>query len=439
VSIKKTTLALIARTGNWRRSFWFHKTKPSLGRLPAKDSLLRTASIADLLGLDTAQCLLDPFRFANRRGAAWLNWLLMLHLIVPLTTFAAGSQPNVPPFVATGSLTVERLQPTDTNWVSETKGRFAFSYTQSNIWQVQFTYEHFLDHSVPTASDPTGRMIDFLRISGGTRFFIGEETNVHTAMLRGQHWMPSATTSPLPFPTMALQATFVPWLALCPQPELPFVDAGHIRFNFTPEYLNDPRNAGEFAMQYLNLKTGILARLDVTNNGLIFQHNESPVQLPEPYKEGYEQFSYLVLETTNFSGITFPLEAVFRQFAPLPAGKSRDDIYPAVVTHMKINQIDTISRALTLTPIPGVIEALDSRPTGLVGGITVNYLSTNDSWLSVTDKQLAAYANVVRRTGSHLINEGPKYYGNRVFFVSLLVMVTLIPIAVIILEKRHKQ
>jgi hypothetical protein len=177
----------------------------------------------------------------------------------------------------------------------------------------------------------------------------------------------------------------------------------------------------------------------VTNNGLIFQHNESPVQLPEPYKEGYEQFSYLVLETTNFSGITFPLEAVFRQFAPLPAGKSRDDIYPAVVTHMKINQIDTISRALTLTPIPGVIEALDSRPTGLVGGITVNYLSTNDSWLSVTDKQLAAYANVVRRTGSHLINEGPKYYGNRVFFVSLLVMVTLIPIAVIILEKRHKQ
>lgn len=354
-------------------------------------------------------------------------------------TWAKGAQSNIPPFVASGDVTVIRLKPFETNFVTKTDGHFSFSYTSNNLWQVQFTYEHFYDNSSPSTSYQMGNTIDYRRIPDGTRQVIVEATNAKPPISIGKPTSPSATTSLLPFPPIGSQALFVPWLALCPIPELPFVDATHIRFDFSPRFLNEPLNAGGYSLSYIAPEMAFISTLNVTNNGMVFQPNDSPFRYQGPYKEGFNELSYVVLDVTNCAGIKFPGEAVFNQFAPLPGGKSKNDIYPAVVTRIRTKQIDVHGQLLTLLPTPQIIVALDSRPTGLNNGITVNYRVTNDTWLSLTNKKMVTIANIVRHQAGNRLKEEQKYPRNRLIVASILGALTLLPICVLFFRFVNKE
>ena len=120
------------------------------------------------------------------------------------------------------------------------------------------------------------------------------------------------------------------------------------------------------------------------------------IELPEPYKNGYTQFSYKVLETTNCNGIEFPLNAVLYQFAPLPNGKSRDDLFTGGITKLSVQQIDVGGRSLALMPVPKLVVALDER-FGLSNNLTINYFATNDQYYALNNTNLERLANYYRR------------------------------------------
>jgi hypothetical protein len=87
-------------------------------------------------------------------------------------------------------------------------------------------------------------MIDDKRIPDGIREIItfpstANETNP-------KNWSPSAIVRSDSFPSMGQQQLFLPWLSLCPNPELPLVSSNRIHFIFQPELFDNPKNESEF-------------------------------------------------------------------------------------------------------------------------------------------------------------------------------------------------
>ena len=191
--------------------------------------------------------------------------------------------------------------------------------------------------------------------------------------------------------------SFVPWLSLSPNPELPLLDSNRIHFAFQPELYGNPRNEGGFFAKYIEPEKRFLSELIVSNNGVGFGPEGRIFQYPGAYTNGFVQFSYRVLETTNCNGMIFPLKAVLSQFTPAMNGQSPEDLFAVAVTEFNIQKIDVGGRHLTFAPIPNPVLALDSRPPGLNKDITMNYLVTNDQYLALTNERMEKLARIYRQ------------------------------------------
>ena len=306
---------------------------------------------------------------------------------------------NIPPFIAEGLVSSEGYRnPLDTNDVFKSDGKVLFSYS-NGVWWIQFTYLHLaFSPRFPAPSGEMATMIDDKRIPDGMREILTSPSM--TNKIQPKNWSPSATVTSDTFPDQGQRELFLPWLALCPNPELPLVNSNLIHVLFRREFFNNPKNEGGFRAAYIEPERQFLSELTITNNGSILLSDGNTMEYPEPYKNGYVAFSYKVLEKTNVDGITFPLKTVLYQFSPLPRGKSAEDTYPAVFAELDVRQIDVGGRHLTLTPVPANVVALDKR-LSLPNGMTMNYGVTNDQYYALTNKRMQQLANFYERMSTN--------------------------------------
>jgi len=306
---------------------------------------------------------------------------------------------HIPPFTAEAFVSCESQQsPFDTNRVFKSDGRVLFSYS-NGIWQVQFTYQH---QTGPQLKVPTGimaSMIDYKRIPDGVRQIVTFPSTPNES--KQQNWKPSANVQTNTFPDWGFQELAMPWLSLCPNPELPLIDSNRIHFIFDPKDFDSPKNNGGFSVRYLEPQNAFLSELVVTNNGTVFMWDGTTMEEPNPaFTNGFVNLRYQVLETTNCRGITFPLNAVLYQYAPIPDGRSPDDLYIATATKITVDQIDIGSRHLMLTPAPKLVVALDKR-FELSNNMIVTYLATNDQYFALSNTNLEQIANIYRRLSAN--------------------------------------
>jgi len=299
-------------------------------------------------------------------------------------------------FTAAGFVSTESHQlPFDTNNTFISDGTVLFLYSNES-WHIQFTFQHQI---FPGSSELQGRlttMIDDKQIPGGIREILSFPSDTNTLTADGKRISKSATVRSDRFPNIGQQQVFLPWLTLCPNPELPLVNSNSIHFVFQPKLFDNPKNEGGFKAAYLEPEEQFLSELTITNNGTAFTSDGDTLEYPAPYNNGFIQFSYKVLETTNCHGINFPLSAVLYQYSPLPNGKSSEDTYQAVIAKISIQQIDVGDSKLTLLPAPASVVAFDER-FGLPGGRTVNYGITNDQYYAPTNQRMQKLANFYRR------------------------------------------
>jgi len=296
-------------------------------------------------------------------------------------------------FTAAGFVSSEfHKQPFVTNNIITSDGKVLFLYS-NGVWQIQFVYQHY--HQPPPnipghpeldiSNEMIGEMIDVKRIPAGTREIVTIPAKADEN--KPANLSPSAMVWSNTFPDIGRQELFLPWLSLCPNPELPLINSNQIHFAFNPKLFDSPKDAGEFKASYIEPEKQFLSELTITNNGKGSTSDGNTSEYPAPYNNGWFCFSYKVLETTNCEGINFPLKAVLYRYSPLPNGKSPEDTYQEVIATISIQQIDIGGRNLTLVPVPATVVALDER-FGLPDGRTVNYGVTNDQWYSLTNSRL---------------------------------------------------
>jgi hypothetical protein len=214
----------------------------------------------------------------------------------------------------------------------------------------------------------------------------------------------AADACPLPFPPPADLDAFIPWLAMCPNPELPvtnderihrFTDSGRCPI----ELFNDPRSTGTYGLEFLDDTKGFISSLHITNNGVRIDASPAAdgsweveyTPHPAPFDRGFVEFSYEVLETANHNGYRVPQRAVAKRiFATYPPR-----LYENAICNLELLSVEGLNpeAAAGLTRAERLLVK-DLRPPALPNPIT--YLITNEAWKGTSAPAIALAAKTVR-------------------------------------------
>ena len=352
--------------------------------------------------------------------------------VVPLCAFGVGglacaltaAEPVIPSFAAEGNVEYRVNLPQGGDPYEQQSAQFQFYYT-NNWWQADVIYNN--------AAPGRPTVQSCMKVPGGTRkytLFEGTSPALTTP----------ADVCPTLFPPPGLKLLFATWISLCPRPELPLTNAASgPRFLDLPacrlSLINHPENRGVYAVRHAH---SFLEHLAISNNGWelkIGGSNDDEIwRYPAPYDNGFTEFEYRTLETTNVNGIVFPLRTLLKEFRPRPGGSSREDVYAWVTTELSVSRIVVSQDAVVARPpAPQRLLALDSRPAKLPKGRTADYIVSNDQWRAVSDPQLASLAQIARQP-----EPGPRRHPAmpRLAVWGLLVAVALTPL---ILFSRQRQ
>jgi RNA polymerase sigma factor (sigma-70 family) len=314
--------------------------------------------------------------------------------VVAIKDFDSRTHPGkMPAFAAEGFVSsIFYRNSSDTNNFIKSEGKVSF-VCSDDVWRIQFTYQKYIQSGGPSSDDEQiiGETLDNKRVPGGIRKILIPPPS----MKFNPGVFTPAFVRPDQFPEWGYHELYVPWLSLWPNPELPLTGSGRIHFAMEPELYGNPRNVGSFFASY-RAPDGFLSELVLTNSGVRFTSDGRAIECPEPYKNGYVEFSFKVLETTNCGGITFPLKTVLTQFIPSPKGKSADDLIAVSTTEFSVQHIDIGADHLAFVPLPDRVMAFDTRPPGLSGD-GMHYNVTNDQYFPLTNPRLRDLAKIYGR------------------------------------------
>ncbi len=222
-----------------------------------------------------------------------------------------------------------------------------------------------------------------------------------------------ASVYPIAFPTSGDAKQILAWLSFCPHPPLPMIEGNKMhRFPLVPrssiahEILNHPQNVGDYSVNYLQPGGVFLSELNVTNNGVnvdmtFGKQGDLEVEVKPSHTlwaDGYLEFRFAVLETTNCNRIAFPLRTVLERFNPNRRSKIAGDVHSTGISELVVKRVSFAASDLAnRKPAPSVVIADDYRPPNLPRNRSVSYFVTNDVWQPVTDPKIQSSARRLRR------------------------------------------
>jgi hypothetical protein len=339
-------------------------------------------------------------------------------VIVVFTIFLArfsadgGVQTNVPifSFVADGDITVDRYGHSDLAPIIHTEGKFTFTYSNS-VWEIQVYSQKGNVPGIDQAKF-SNTVIYCKRIQDGIRYYVTSATNGNKSAL------PVAQAVPIAFPPPDQNSLFACWLTLCPNPELPIVDLKSIRRFLSTELFKNTNNIGKYFASYLDAGP-FLSTLSITNNGVEFISETEILKQDVPFKDGYLEFAYQVLATTNINGLTLPIESVTYEYSTKEKATKNTDVYPVLVFKLKIQKITPTTEVLFSEPKQ--LVAMDRRPGDLPNGKSVNYVVKNDKWAATNDRQLVKFAETTRQLNLQVSNKNNHQTARTVICIVLFI------------------
>jgi len=357
-----------------------------------------------------------PFRAL----ASLFSWVLLsVCSVVPVH---AAKQPTAPAFTAEGTISTAfyTIPGTPAVYMSECR---VFISSSNGWWQIEGVFKQ--------PDTMAGTTENCRRLPDGVRCFFlwpklsGDAPNTKAVT-------PSATAYAISFPPPERTELFVTWLALCPNAELPTTGKGTIRRLLTAELLNHPNNEGQYAIHYLEPDDVFVSELVITNNGIDFGINQTLITNRPPFHNGYTESMYQLTKTTNVNGMTFPLEATYRKFAPLRNASTSGDLFEMLVARLRIDKLTSFdSQHVSDNASPPVMVALDRRPPNLPDGITVNHMVTNDQWLAAKDPRIVELASTYRP----MPKKASPHWG---LVMTLVVLLTTLPVTVFVFRSKSK-
>ncbi|MCW5552720.1 MAG: hypothetical protein KIS67_11255 [Verrucomicrobiae bacterium] len=243
-----------------------------------------------------------------------------------------------------------------------------------------------------------------MKIPDGTRSYIITEGSTNKGLTTVASACPSA------FPPPGKTELLVPWLALCPHPELPLIDSKRMRRFISlpdclPNVFNAPQNEGFYQASYLAPENTFLSELVIANNGFSIELNvfKSGVEdkgeimrYPPPFENGYNEMQYRVIETTNLHGVRFPVRAICQRFLPNWERKDPNDLRAVSQSELTVTRISFSAKDMAGRIVaPARMISDDVRP-----GVNIGYFVDDDQWKPVSDPEIIRRARIARqRTG----------------------------------------
>ncbi len=307
--------------------------------------------------------------------------LFLLPIVVCCWENVLGAE--VPPFTATGKVATRSFDGSPTNVIFELQGDFVFQYS-NGWWRVRTTYRSgFLPGTKRDEVQLAGTVLDCSRIEDGVRLFLTSEKHLEST---NKTPVPMATAVPLSFPPPEHMVLLLPWLALCPSPELPILEKGLIRRFGVSQRMNDPRNRASYRAAYRGDESQFISELQITNPGVIFVRGGDVQPFSKPFDSGFLEFSYEVSAWTNFGKLPFPKVSVLHQYWPAHRAKTVQDVDLAARSSLEVLAISPMEPDTMETPAK--LIASDIRLNGTSTNSPVSYTVINDRWQSATNAKL---------------------------------------------------
>ncbi len=241
----------------------------------------------------------------------------------------------IPPFVAEARLLTRGFQTDGASLSYDTDAHVVFLYS-NGWWQVEARY-----HATSTRTN----VENCARIPDGTRSYIlfedGKKSDLTVA----------AIDCPNSFPPPGRPELVIPWLSLCPHPDLPLIDGQRMRrfINLPicrPDIFNVSQNEGFYVLKYLAPEKAFVSELAVTNNGfsveLTVTQNGTEGEIRQyaaPLDRGFLDFHYQVIETTNVNGVKFPLRTICTRASPDSSSKDPSDLRVHLMSELTVTRI----------------------------------------------------------------------------------------------------
>ena len=279
--------------------------------------------------------------------------------------------------------------------ISKSLNHLSNSYTEVQLSAVFQSSNGWWHLRVTALSGPVkGLAFDCRTVEDGIRYYqdFGERDEV----------MIGATACPIEYPPPGMAYYLPGWLALCPSPKLPLIDANRMRrFVSAPgcqlELINHPMNEGAFGLKYLSPGQAFISELSITNNGFSLQFMSYTGPHSPPYDRGFHEFQYDLLEVTNVGGFTFPMRATCQRIGPAAPWKTREDVVAYTIDEIRVVRIDLSEEGFRNGLVrPPKLFGQDYRPKDLPPERSVGYVVTDDDWMFPLDREIVARARRMR-------------------------------------------
>jgi hypothetical protein len=172
---------------------------------------------------------------------AWNSVRLIVVVVgATIATFSSSAKGVIAPFSAGGRLSRKVFKPGELAPYIQTEANFSF-HSSNDWWEAEVRYLN------PSPGSPS--VDNFMKVPGGVRGYFRFANELNKGM-------PGSIVCPIAYPSADHTEAFAIWLSLCPNPDLPLIDARRMR-RFLPvpgcnlDLLNRPENEGSYAVTYL--------------------------------------------------------------------------------------------------------------------------------------------------------------------------------------------
>jgi len=315
-------------------------------------------------------------------------------------TYAADERASAlpPPFKARAFVRTSEFLPgvAQPQFTKETEVIFSHSNTW---WRID---------AIPIGNE-SGVLESCMTIPGGTRYLAHPMNPLVTPT--GKKPAASATACPMMFPPPGRGELFRTWLMFCPQPKLPIKDSNQIyRLLSIPECETEiffhSNNLGNHSISFVGDAGKFVSELRITNRGNEIELVVTPTgfeskfhRLQSPFQNGYLEYDYTLLSTTNYLGFAYPARAVVRRMMPTFNLQQPGELFTRVLTEIQIISIGGFDQSTVKNDnLPKEVVVSDMRFTNLPANASITYQTSDDAWKSTTDPKIAYRAQQLKKT-----------------------------------------